>query len=51
MVPGIIRPCLIISMCLCLLMVLPVTAGFTHISQGSTVFIGEQGLDVTYSLG
>ena len=54
MVPGITRPCLIISMCLCLLMVLPVTAvtaGYTKITQGDTVFIGEQGLDITSAMG
>jgi len=51
MVPGITRLCLILSMVLCLLMILPVTAGYTQIYQGNTVFIGEQGLDITSAMG
>jgi len=51
MLSGITRSCLIICLFLCLLVILPVTAGYTTIQQGNTVFIGEQGLDVSGALG
>jgi len=51
MVHEITRPYLFISMCLLLLMVVPVTAGYTTITQGGTVFLGEQGLDVSAAVG
>lgn len=51
MVQEITRPCLFISMFLLLLMIVPVTAGYTTITQGGTIFIGEEGLDVTAAIG
>ena len=51
MTHEITRPCLVIGMILLSLMAVPVTAGYTQITQGGTVFIGEEGLDVTAAMG
>ncbi len=45
------RLCLILILCLCVFVIPAMAGAYTTIPQGSTVFIGEQGLDVSAAVG
>jgi len=51
MLTRVTRPCLLLIIGLCIFTVPAMAGGYTTIQQGNTVFIGEQGLDVSAALG
>ena len=51
MLTRVTKTCLLLIICLCIFAVPAMAVGYTTIQQGNTVFIGEQGLDVSAALG
>ena len=51
MLTRVTRPCLLLIIGLCIFTIPAMAGGYTTVQQGNTVFIGEQGLDVSAALG